>query len=132
MIGLTLQNPGDQVWTAAGQAMGQASSVTAQQILLGIVASVLAVQYVVPTTGQTITSDGSGTLLIDPAGLLLALTIVLPASPIDKQKFTMGSSQSITTLTITGTIVGTLATMALGGFATFMYNATSAKWFRVG
>lgn len=89
-------------------------------------------QYVVATTGTTVTADGSAILLLDPAGTLLALTITMPASPIDKQHFTIGTSQIITALTITGTIVGTLTTLALGGFATFQWNATAAKWFRVG
>lgn len=131
MIGLTLQNAGDQVWTAAGQALGQAASVAAQQALLGIVSN--AVQYAVPTTGQTVTSDGSPMLLIDPAGTLVALTVTLPASPVDKQRWAMATSQAITTLTISGgTIVGTLTTMPLAGYADFIYNTTSAKWFRVG
>lgn len=90
-------------------------------------------QYAAPTTGQTVTAGaGVDRLLIDPAGTLLALTVVLPASPSDGQSFTIATSQAITTLTITGSIVGTLATLALGGYARFIYSATAAKWLRAG
>ena len=90
-------------------------------------------QYAQPTTGQTVTANpGVNTLFIDPAGTLPTLTIALPANPVEGQVFRVGASQIITSLTITGTIVGTLTSLALGGFAQFVYSATSAKWFRVG
>lgn len=91
------------------------------------------VQYAAPTTGQTVTALASTDVLqIDPAGTLATLTVVLPASPVDGQDFTVCTSQIITTLTVTGSIVGTLTTMALGGFARFSYSATAAKWMRAG
>lgn len=90
-------------------------------------------QYAQPTTGQTVTANpGVAALFIDPAGTLATLTVVLPASPVEGQGFEMGSSQILTALTITGTIVGTLTTLALGGFARFRYSATASKWFRTG
>lgn len=92
-------------------------------------------QYVTPTTGQTVTANNSANLsvLIDPAGTLLALTFAFNSSPTDGDLVRLGSSQAITTLTISGgTIIGTLTSMALGSFATFIYNASSNKWFRVG
>lgn len=112
--------------TAAGLAMLQAPTAAAQYALVNTV------QYVTPTTGQTVTSNGSAALLIDPAGTLPALTIVFPSPPSDRQTFNFGCSQIITALTITGTIVGTLTTLAVGGFAYFQWNAASAKWFRIG
>lgn len=90
------------------------------------------IQYAAPTTGQTVTADGSNVLLLNPAGTLVALTVTLPANPSDGQDFVVATSQIITTLTITGTIIGTLTTLALGGFARFVYSATAAKWFRAG
>lgn len=96
-------------------------------------ATVVSTQYSQPTAGQTVTaSTGINMLFVDPAGTLLTLTIVLPASPVDGQVFNIACSQIITTLTITGTIVGTLTTMALGGYARFVYSATASKWFRAG
>lgn len=95
--------------------------------------AVVTTQYVQPTTGQTVTANvGVNALLIDPVGTLVALTVTLPPSPVEGQSFMIGCSQIITTLTITGTIVGTLTTLAVGGFARFCYSATASKWFRVG
>lgn len=92
----------------------------------------LSVQYATPTTGATVTGDGSRVIIINPAGTLANLTVVLPAAPVDGQVCILATSQILTALTITGTIVGTLTTLALGGFATFVYSATAAKWFRAG
>jgi len=92
-------------------------------------------QYVTPTTGSTVNVNDAGalTLLINPAGTLLALTIALNGSPTDGDRINLGSSQAITTLTMSGgTIVGPLTTAAVGTFASYQYNATSSSWFRVG
>lgn len=92
------------------------------------------IQYATPTTGSTITASTSGnvTLLINPAGTLLALTVALNASPSDGDALTIASSQAITGFTMSGgTVIGALTTMAVGTFATYMYSATSAQWFRI-
>lgn len=90
-------------------------------------------QYAAPTTGQTVTANaGVRILFINPAGTLATLTVVLPASPVEGQDFIVCASQILTALTITGTIVGTLTTLALGGFARFVYSTDAAKWFRAG
>lgn len=93
------------------------------------------IQYATPTTGQTVTigSTGSTRLIINPAGSLVALTIALPSTPTDGDIVQMGSSQAITTVTMSnGTTIGPLTTMAIGGFATYIYNATTTSWFRIG
>lgn len=98
-------------------------------------APIQTIQYVTPTTGTTVTVTTARNvkLLIDPAGSLLALTIALNGSPQDGDIVQLGSSQAITTLTVTGgTIVGTLTALGVASFATFLYNTTSAKWFRIG
>jgi hypothetical protein len=87
------------------------------------------IQYAAPTTGTTVTAGNVEALIINPAGTLAALTVALPANPIDGQAFSMTTSQILTALTITGTIVGTLTTLALGGAARWVYSATAAKWF---
>lgn len=93
----------------------------------------IATQYVTPTTGSSISATGGriARLLINPAGTLLALTVVLPSSPTDGDEQSIASSQILTGLTITGTITGTLTTLAAGAFATFKWNAASSKWFRI-
>lgn len=94
-----------------------------------------AVQYTTPTTGSTVTVNSSGhvRLLINPAGSLLALTITLPSGPSDGDRVDIGSTQAVTTLTMNGgTIVGPLSTMAIATFASYVYSATAASWFRIG
>lgn len=92
----------------------------------------MTIQYVTPTTGQSVTIlPGTDVLAIDPAGLLAALTVVLPTGS-DGKRVNIGSSQVLTALTVTGTIVGTLTTLGLGGFAEFVFSASSSKWFRTG
>lgn len=91
-------------------------------------------QYVVPTTGQTVTSNGNSQLVVNPAGTLVALTIAFPASPIDGQQFNISSTQVLTGLTLTSsaTILGTLTTMAaVNSYAGWVYSATASSWIRV-
>lgn len=93
------------------------------------------IQYATPSTGATVTigSTGSTRLLINPAGSLLALTIAFPGTPSDGDIVQMGSSQAITTVTMSnGTVIGPLTTMAIGTFASYIYNATTTSWFRIG
>jgi len=92
-------------------------------------------QRVTPTTGQTVNADGSDILQITPAGLLLTLTVVFPASPTNLKMFLLASTQTLTTLTLNGngnTVLGTLATLAIGGFAAWYFSTTDASWVRCG
>jgi hypothetical protein len=93
------------------------------------------IQYSTPTTGATVTigSTGSTRLLLNPAGSLVALTIAFPSTPTDGDIVQMGSSQTITTVTMSnGTVIGPLTTMAIGTFATYVYSSTTSSWFRIG
>lgn len=96
------------------------------------VLNVKSVQYAAPTAGQTVTCDGSSVVFIDPAGTLATLTVALPAAPVNGQEVNLCASQIITALTVTGTIIGTLTTLAVAGFARFVYSSTAVKWFRAG
>lgn len=94
-----------------------------------------AVQYATPTTGQTVSANGSGnvTLLINPAGSLLALILALNASSSDGDVLCFGSSQAVTTFTMSGgTVIGALSTLAIAAFGRYMYSATANQWFRIG
>lgn len=91
-------------------------------------------QYVSPSTGGTVNmlSGRQVTLTIDPAGTLATLTVNLPSNPQDGDEAIICTSQILTALTVTnGTIVGTLTTLALGGYARFAYSSVG-KWFRIG
>ena len=92
-------------------------------------------QYTTPTTGSTINANNAGnlTLLINPTGSLLALTVALNGSPIEGDRLNIGSSQIVTTFTMTGgTVIGPLTSLAVATFATYQFNATASQWFRVG
>lgn len=92
-------------------------------------------QYATPTTGQTVTvnSNGRVILFINPAGTLLALTVALPSSPSDQDSVRVFSSQAITTLTMSnGTIIGPLTTMSIATFAEYTYFSDTSSWARTG
>jgi hypothetical protein len=93
------------------------------------------IQYVAPTAGATVNVNNNGytRLVLDPATTLATLTVTLPGSPQDGDTVEIATSQIITTLTLNGgTIISAIATLALGGFATYLYNSTAGKWFRIG
>ncbi len=92
-------------------------------------------QYAAPATGDTVTATNTGNLnlLINPSGALLALTLALNGSPSDGDLISFGSSQVVTTFSMTGgTIIGALTTLAIATFASYIYSATASKWFRIG
>lgn len=71
-------------------------------------------------------------LVHDAASLAVTLTITMPASPKDCQKVGITSTLGITTLTLSSglTVVGILTTLAAAGFATYMYESGTNKWYR--
>jgi hypothetical protein len=93
------------------------------------------VQYVTPASADTIsvTASRNTIVLINPSGTIAALTVNLPSSPLTGDIVTLSSSQIVTVLTVgNGTLVGTLTTLTVGGFARFCYSSTANKWFRIG
>lgn len=91
------------------------------------VSAIVGVQYAVPTTGQTVTSDGSVSMHLNPAGTLATLIVVAPSAPVQGQQFNFYSSHIITALTATG--LGITALTA-GQYASWEYDATLAAWLR--
>lgn len=85
-----------------------------------------------PGNATTVMSNSNTTImLINNSSLLLALTITLPPTPVDMQRFTVACNAAITAMTITGgTVRGALAGLAVGGFMTFRYSQTLGLWFR--
>jgi hypothetical protein len=89
------------------------------------------VQRVVPTAGQTVTSDGSPFLLLVPAGTLATLTVTFPSSPVDGQQFEAFTTQIITALTMNGgTVKNPLTAAPANAFARWKYSATDGFWLR--
>ena len=96
---------------------------------------VVITQYAAPTTGGTvnISSGGDVALILNPSGTLAALTVNFPSAPVDGDRIVIASSQIITALTMgNGAMVGTLTSLAVPGFAYFIFSTTAGKWFRGG
>lgn len=94
-------------------------------------------EYQTPLTGFTLTpANTTNTLILEPAGALLAGTVNMPDSPVDGQIFGVVCTQAITTLTIVpggGQIVNGLITAIIAnGYATWLYRATNSTWYRCG
>jgi hypothetical protein len=93
-------------------------------------------QVSVPLTGNTVTIDDDvENLLIDPAGTIAALTVNMPLAPYDGQEVTLGASQTVTALTMSGngkTLNGGLTTIGAALFGTWRYKAANTTWYRIG
>ncbi len=95
------------------------------------------IQYTTPTTGTTITTTAQvQSLVANPAGTLLALTITFPPSPVNGQIFNIAISQIITTLTLnagtgSATIDGTIVTSAVNSNGGWVYGSTANTWFKI-
>jgi hypothetical protein len=91
-------------------------------------------QYSTATSGTVTASDTKQDVVILQNGTAVSLEIVFPANPIDGQRFTVSGGLAVTTLTLTSakTVIGSVATLAIGGFGSWMYDITADKWFRIG
>jgi hypothetical protein len=97
-------------------------------------------QYSQPVSGATVVmAPGMTALVIDNTSLLALLTVTLPSDVSDGRRVVICSGAGVTLLTIntpTGTIKGTLTSLAVSGYARFVYSATAnsgaGAWFRTG
>lgn len=73
-------------------------------------------------------------LIHDAISLAVTLTIAFPANPTDGQQFRIASTLGVTTLTLSSalTIIGGLVAFIAGGFASFIYESSTNKWYRIG
>lgn len=85
-----------------------------------------------PGNATVVASNANTTImLINNSSLILALTVTLPQTPVDMQRFTVACNSAVTAMTINGgTVRGALAGLSAGGFMTFRYSATLGLWFR--
>lgn len=93
-------------------------------------------QYTTPATGTTITSTaGIKQVVANPAGTLLALTVIFPASPVNGQTFGLAISQIITTLTLNtsdgSTIDGSITTSSVNSNGGWVYSSVANIWFKI-
>ena len=90
-------------------------------------------EYNTPVDADTVTAvANSPGLLLNPATALPSLTIVLPSAPVDGQHFSVTSSHSVTSLTLTATFAVTAPTSLSAGVALhWIYSADAASWFNL-
>lgn len=116
-----------------------------QTVVLGL-ASLNALPISVTTipntasTTLTATSTTGGYILHNATSTITAVTVALPATPIDGQQFVLSADQTVTTLTVTPTASGQLvskaptaitpSTTAAYGYR-FMFNAAASTWYRL-
>jgi len=93
--------------------------------------------YAVPTMGQTITMAAAALrLLLEPAGTLAALTLVLPPNPVDNQEVDVSSTAIITALTLQagtgGASIkgGAPSSMTAGSGFRLVFVASKNAWYR--
>lgn len=91
-----------------------------------------------PASGATVSpasSVGDILIILTPAATLTSLTVIVPVAQRDGQKCIITSTQAVTLLTVTpasGVIAGALASLSVNGYATFLWSATNATWYRIG
>jgi hypothetical protein len=87
-----------------------------------------------PTTGTTVTTAAGVTqLVLNPAGTLAALTVTMPPSPGDNQPFTLMTSQTLTSLTVSAsgpTVNGAPTTLSANTSVKFRFMTSLNTWFR--
>lgn len=92
-------------------------------------------QYVAPVTTDSVTiAAGTTHLVIEPAGTIAALTVVLPTAPADGTLVQFCSTQIVTTLTLTpggsDTVVTDTTALAVDTAIKYIYRASSSKWYK--
>jgi hypothetical protein len=97
---------------------------------------VIVKQYSTISSG-TITAIDTGQdvhIIHDAGALSAALSIEFPSSPNDGQTFGFSSGNGITALTLISvrSIIGGVGSLVAAGYASYIYDSTSTKWFRKG
>jgi hypothetical protein len=98
------------------------------------------VQFLVPTAGQSLQINNNvANVVMDPAGTLATLTLLMPLVPVDGQHLAIASTQTITALTLTPQAGATIAqnptaitvstTTSYG--LKFIWRASVSKWIRL-
>ena len=86
-------------------------------------------------TGFSVNAASNTHLILTPLAGYAAGTIVLPASPTDRDEFLCNCTQAVTALTINGngkTVVGGPATLAANAFFRLKYDGVLSTWYRIG
>lgn len=91
--------------------------------------------YQQPVTGATLTAPAYlAAYVIDPAGTLAALTVVMPPTANDGQFFELSTTQAITALTVSPaagqTVNGGSLLLSANGCCGWRYRAANNTWYR--
>ena len=119
--------------TATTMTAGDNSTKVASTAFVTTAMTFVPLQTSSPTTTQTVTANGSNTLVITPAGTIAALTIIFPSSPVNGQTFNIAISQIITALTLnagSNTIDGTIVTTATNSSGGWVYVVGTTTWYK--
>lgn len=96
----------------------------------------LSTRYSAPSaTGFSVNAESNTHLILTPVAGYAAGTIVLPASPTDRDEFLCNCTQAVTTLTVSGngkTVTGAPTTLAANAFFRLKYDGVLSVWYRVG
>lgn len=97
----------------------------------------LSTQYASPNATDFTVNVQSGAntwLVMTPLAGYAAGTIVLPAMPVDQQQLCVSSTQSVTTLTVSGngsSVNGAPTTLAANGTFSLRYDGVNQSWYRI-
>jgi hypothetical protein len=88
-----------------------------------------------PLTGATLTATtGLGAFVIQPAGPIAALNVVLPPGPTDGQIFELSTNQTITAMAVTAPAGATVqqgsGMLTAGGGMSWRYHPADTTWYR--
>jgi len=91
--------------------------------------------YQTPASGATLTAPAYlAAYVLEPAATLASLTIVLPPSANDGDVFEIGSTRTITALSVSPaagqTVTGGSLMLAANGGISFRYRAANSTWYR--
>lgn len=95
-----------------------------------------AYQYNAPTTGFSLTVDGSASyVILEPAGTLASGTITMSDIPVNGQKVIISSTQIITSLTVSPgsgqAIMNAPTSLGAGEAVGWIYKGSNSTWYRI-
>lgn len=92
--------------------------------------------YFTPVNGATLVlNENVENAVINPAGTLATLVINMPKNPNDGQTVTVGTSQTLTTITLVPgaghVIKNTITTLPAGNGFQYIFRRTNLTWYRL-
>lgn len=88
--------------------------------------------YAVPASGDTYSvPDGFDSSVLEPAGGLLTLHVVLPPTPQDRDTYTLTSTQNVATLTVTSnyTVQAAPAGLTANTRVMWRFRQANTTWY---